>query len=281
MFKSGKIDMKSILHGLTLTLIVAMIVWPRHSSAAPQILGVISTSPVPLKCSGKQCQAVFSSFCLQQHRDIPKPGTRYNLLPSAEVFLIIAHKNGKYTEMEIPHNLSIKSVQNFTSVSMSLPKQFITSQGGVSAAIRIGRLVSVIPENIAGDPNALSKSELKKYTGPIRKLAEKIKNYDSLDVAIAVHINRIINQIVSDRPAEAGDSDRLWRKIIGDTPMDGSNLSLYFAAKEIAGCEATSRNSASFGAENALGLKSCLQSTREEHMNEFSRKVWLETNRGS
>lgn len=154
------------------------------------------------------------------------------------------------------------------------------SHGGVSAAIRIGSLVSVIPEKLGGDRYSMSQSKIKKYTGPVRKLAEQIHNSRSLDAAIAVHINSIVNQLVSDKPAKAGDIVRLWRKLIGDMPKESPNSSLSLAANELLNCEATSRNSASFGLENALGLKSCLQSAHEKHMNAFSRQVWQETDRG-
>ena len=45
--------------------------------AAPQMLGLTVVEATPLNCADGVCSAEFSAICLQEHRAIPKPGTRY------------------------------------------------------------------------------------------------------------------------------------------------------------------------------------------------------------
>ena len=71
------------------------------AAAAPQILGMVATAePMPLVCAGGTCSAEFSTFCLQDKRVPPRPGTAYTVAGGGGLTLVVTATDG--SERRLP-----------------------------------------------------------------------------------------------------------------------------------------------------------------------------------
>ena len=119
---------------------------PVPHEAAPQILGVVASdgAPTSLSCTGAECGAHFSAFCLQEARPAPFAGQDH-AAPGASMTLIVTTAAGQSIRLPAQDYVKITSQIGFTSVHVSVPQSVMTDLGAASLQIEVGENVSVLP----------------------------------------------------------------------------------------------------------------------------------------
>ncbi|HLB78900.1 MAG TPA: hypothetical protein VJJ77_00215, partial [Dongiaceae bacterium] len=147
------------------------------AAAAPQVLGLVASNGVatPLDCSGAECDAHFSAFCLQQARAAPSHGDAYAVAPGGAVTLVVSTADGRSLRLPGEGHLRFTALIGFTSVRIVLPRLALADLesrlGATKVAVEIGPGVSLLPVERRGDPDPQTAAEIALATGPMRAAA--------------------------------------------------------------------------------------------------------------
>ncbi len=256
--------------------------WPGSSYSAPQILGLVATAkPLPLHCVGDTCSVEVSSFCLQRKRKAPKAGRAYH--PSAQTVISLIYQGAEQdavTAIPVTRHVRIFSNRSFRSVKLQIPAGLVKSSGRSVPTISIGAQSAAVPIPREGDRNPQSDKEIAKFTGSYRAAADLIVGEWNYRTVAADALNRLINGLPDNKPADPGQEDRLWKMAIGATPGPDAPSGQRFAAKELKFCAETSRESAVAGIMG-FGVRGCLETSHDDLMIEQNSRIWETLDFGS
>jgi hypothetical protein len=260
---------------LTVSSLFALTILTAQSPAiaAPQIIAVLpSDAGVPFACADGLCRADLSTYCLQRERPAPKRGTPY-LPASAEDFkLVIETVQGTHVIDAAPHVGFVES-RGFMAIAAVIeePKLKALAKSGIkTAALRVGKAASLLPEPQAGDPNPLTEEEIAYVTKWRRQQGVEI--VDAKPEARAVRVLAgLSNRLPASGLTEPAVFDRLWQDAIGDEfgpAAVSSHPALDRANVEIKRCsEGAARYS--YG-----GIRNCLQFRHDDLSRDLNIEYW-------
>jgi hypothetical protein len=256
-----------------LIVAVALFALPGRLEAAPQILGLVaSVEATPMTCENGTCFAEFSTFCLQEQREIPVDGTEY--LATVETAFSMSFKDisGNAREVSVADKVRIISNNGYASVTISIPEHDLILIGAQNASLSVGKLGSLVPAKKIGDVNPLSKREILEYTGPLRKRAERSIVAHERAVTESRLTHKLINALP--RTGEVLKSKRfaLWQDVIGVEPKSNGEQQ---AKRRFDDCKRDLNNL------YLPGMRACLQHYQAESMAELTRDVWKRIRPGS
>jgi hypothetical protein len=201
------------------TLAIAAL--PAAGQAAPQILGLAATAaPLPLQCADGVCSVEVSGICLQKHRPAPDAGTAYRAVSGADITLM--PRQGKGQSVAVASKVEIVSLRTFSAVSVRLPESLVRDLVGnpADASLSIGPLVSALPVSVQGDPDPLSDAEIQIVTGPLRAVAARAANRDSVNRLATQSLIGMVNRLPDEKPA--GATQIAAMRDLADTALRGS-----------------------------------------------------------
>ena len=197
---------------------------PGGASAAPQILGMVATAePMPLVCAGGTCSAEFSTFCLQDKRVPPRPGTAYAIARGEGLTLVVPAADGSRRRLPAAGLVRMTSARAYMAVTVSVAERDLKTFGATHASITVGQRVSLVPVPVSGDPWPLTGHDLASAICPLRAAAAN--HFDrGGEIPVAARItNRLINAAPADRPLEPHRREGLWRRVVGTVPADAAD----------------------------------------------------------
>ncbi|MBT8003630.1 MAG: hypothetical protein HN578_12005 [Rhodospirillales bacterium] len=252
---------------------VFLVVGSGRTEAAPQILGLIaSLKATPMTCEGGTCSAEVSTFCLQEHRDIPVRGTEFLPTVDTDIAISVTDAQGEVRKISVAERIRIKSNNGFASVSISIPERVLLSMGGNKAAVSVGKLGSLVPVAKPGDANPLTKNEIAQYTGPLRKRAEVSMVAQETAVTEARITHRLINALPETGEVSRSKRFGLWRDVIGRAPQSQGERQ---ARQRFDNCKRD------LNTYYIVGMRNCLSHFQAESMAEVTRDVWRRIRPGS
>ncbi len=246
------------------------------AAAAPQILGLMaSNGAVPLTCDGAACRADLSTFCLQQARPMPGPGTAYRPADGAALTIVATTGDGATVRLPGAAYLSFVSDRGYTSVRVTLPRARLAEIGATAAAIEIGERVSLLPLPVAGDPDPQTPEEIALATGPLRRTADRFFNAGDPPAEAA----RLTALLVNALPArgrsafdQPGTEEALWRQAVGAEALATAAP----AARDLAtGVVADCRRQVDEG--HAFSLRRCLEGGHDRLIIDTNIRFWEST----
>ena len=177
------------------------------ASAAPQILGVIAyNEPVPLSCATGQCWAELVTICLQKERANPLAGTPYRFYGPGSFELIVTDAQGNERRLPGQEHLKVRVARGFTAVRVELTERDLRELGAVSAAVTVDKGMSLVPVEVAGDPDPISERELAYATELLRTEADRWLASDDPRTQATRVVNRMIN--ITPRVGRMSAADR-------------------------------------------------------------------------
>lgn len=175
--------------------------------AAPQVLGLVAgAAPLPLACDSTGCRVELSSFCLQQPRANPAPGTAYVPAGSAKLFLVGTDLEGAAVRIPAAPYLRFASARGFTAVTAEIGAADLRKLGLVQIALEIGRDVSLLPAAQADDAEPQTTAEIAAATGPVRAAAEEFFD-NSGEAPDAIRLTNAMINALPDQGRTPTDSD--------------------------------------------------------------------------
>ena len=168
------------------------------AAASPQVLGLVaSVRPVPMACDAAGCRAELSSFCLEQQRPYPPPGTVYRAAPGSMIALVVTDKAGNVRRLDASPFLTFVDSRGFPAVTASLSGRAVAQLDAASVTIEVRKDATLLPDAVLGDANPQTSEELALVTGSYRHKAEQYFDDSGRD-ADAI---RLTNAMINDLPA--------------------------------------------------------------------------------
>ncbi len=251
------------MRGLPLALLLATA--PATALAGqPQILALVATPvPVEMRCDGAGCRAELTTFCLQESRVAPRPGTRYDLGRRAPVTLMARLADGRVRQLPAEGRVAIRSLRSFSAVEVRLPA---APRGALALAIAVGADAALVP---AGEPDA---EALRQAMGPLRAVGRRVIETPT-HLATLGATNALINAIsTEDGPSSA---EAIWARAVADrfTGADARGLALARAAFD--DCTTTMSRA------NGEAARVCLRLRHDAMVDSLTHGYWAEVRAGS
>jgi hypothetical protein len=246
-------------HSLTAAALTLGLSLPIGSAeAAPQILGVVASNgaPTPLSCTGAECGAHFSAFCLQEARPAPFAGQDYTLAPGASMTLIATTAAGESIRLPAQDYVKITSQIGFTSVHVSVPQSVMTELGAASLQIEIGENVSVLPAVVAGDVQPQTVEEIAYATTVMRELAADRFDANNAASDAARIASVFINALPQSGQENARTRGELWMAKANEPAVVNATAEGLQMAKDMyRSCQISVEARSSYSMRNCLELR--------------------------
>lgn len=246
------------------------------AQAAPQSLALVATDePVQLACTGANCSAEFSAFCLQPERTSPQPGTAYRMTKKSRITVIGVARDGRRMVLAANEVLRFQALRGHSAMQISLAEGLKQRMDLQSVAVTLADNVTLAPEAVAGDDNPLSAGELAMVEQALRPVGADMVDRDSEGMAAA----RVANKLVNLLPEYDGDANRTakhWTRLMsqaragGLQPMaarlaqNAYDLCRYYADRVVAG-----------------DMRRCMQGQHDSLMKVLNSEYWQAIRTGS
>lgn len=245
--------------------------------AAPQILGVIAyNDPVPLSCSIGQCWAELVTVCLQKERDNPLAGTAYRFHGDGAVKLIVTDAAGNRRTLVAADHLRVRVARGFTAVRVEMTERELRNLGAVTAEVTVDKGMSLVPVEVAGDPNPISARELAYATDFLRTEADRWLDSDDPRTQATRVVNRMIN--ITPRVGRMSAPERATLLARAESGMSRplSTSALEKADVAFRGCRYMVENLHRF-----FSMRRCLETKHDSLMLDINTEYWRATTPGS
>jgi len=245
--------------------------------AAPQILGVIAyNEPVPLSCATGQCWAELVTICLQKERANPVAGTDYRFHGKGAAKLLLTDAEGGLRTLDAADVLRVRVARGFTAVRVELTERKLRELGAVAAAITVDKGMSLVPVEIAGDPNPISERELAYVTDFLRPEADRWLDSDDPRAQTTRVVNRMINitprvgqMNAADRGTLLSRAEETLDRPLGDEAREKAGVTYR-------GCRYMVENLGRF-----YSMRRCLETKHDSLMLDVNSEYWRATTPGS
>jgi hypothetical protein len=247
------------------------------TSLPPQVLGLVAhATPVPLTCAGGTCQALVSSFCLQEHRPPPADGQVYETAGAGDVTLLVRKADGSTREFSGAGLLAYVSDGHFTRTRITMDSARLASLDATEVSVRIAPMVSLVPVTDSALPAAMAERDLETAYGEPRFTAADFFHPGKARPDAAVTLTRMINRLPA---AMSGGVDpnaidpfkraALWSHVAETGGLAGLSADGVARAKsELDRCG----QFAEMGFK--LTLRGCLESAHDRTMREVNDELW-------
>lgn len=239
------------------------------ASAEPQILGLLAQSePVTLNCSGGECFAEFSAFCMEPDRASPGHLTDYRPFEEADLTLLASTPDGE-RRLSVADIATFTSVRGYAAVRVSVPEAALEAMGASSVALKVGRLVALMPSADPSYHNPHEPQEIALAKGTRRVVGERIVDRGG-DTSAAAHVlTRLINGLPERRRVSTSRRQGLWRQVIEVAGIpEALEPGLSMARRDFGDCLAQDPE------ETGFSLRRCLERRHDFQIWRLNSKYW-------
>ena len=239
-----------------------------QAQAAPQVLALLATQgATALDCTGDECAAEFSTFCLQQERPTPDTGVAYEAHGDA-IALVVTAADGTRRRLPASEHVAISSKRSYTAVQISVPESALRAWDAVGVAVEVGEGVSLVPEELAHNPDSMTAADIALATGPRRRLGEMIVVQSRPEVD-AIHVtNALINALPEHGRVTPERRQTLWAETMEPWASALGPKSIQRARELYDVCQGWVTDG------KALRLRGCLEVHHDELMIGVNARYW-------
>ena len=190
---------------------------------------------------------------------------------------MVQNRDGDKLTLSVTELVDIKSLRLFNSVQVSLPEHVVRNLSGdvVQASLAIGALTSVLPVAKAGDESPLSETEIRKYTGPLRQIAEDAIGRDKANLSAT----RVLNHMVNRLPADTSVGAESIAKLRDQTMSEETAAEMPAVARLVNRAFDTCREK--LRVERTPHLRSCIANQHDILNSNTTQDVWRSLRPGS
>ena len=241
------------------------------AAAEPQILGLLAQNQaIPLTCSGGECFAEFSSFCMEPNRGSPEHLTAYDPTEGADLVLVATAADGSETRLPAGDLAKFVSVRGYAAVRVSVPAGTLEELGATSIALKVGKRVSLLPTPMPTYKRPHEPEEIALTTGPRRALGERIVDQGGARADAARLLSRMMNVLPDWGHVGTEARDGLWREAIAGAGLaDSGGPGVTIARRAYDVCRAKDP------AETHFSLRQCLEGRHDHLIWSLNYKYWI------
>ncbi len=203
--------MRRILPGLAAAFALAA----GSAAAAPQALMVAAGGgEVHLNCSGADCRAEITTFCLQPERPNPEFGHRYNILAMADqqgaMRLVGYRGDGSEVVLPLESSAILTAERDHSAVMLTVPAPVLRDHGVTRLSVRVSEPVMLVPQAVAGDPRGQEKEDLAFLATTARQAALYTIEEHPDQVGATRIVRDVLNGVPADRPSTRDERRTAW-----------------------------------------------------------------------
>lgn len=249
----------------------------QENALPPQVLGLVAhMTPIPLLCDGGTCQALVSSFCLQEDRPPPAAGQAYDTAGGGDVTLIVQKPDGSTREFSATGLLAYTSDGHFTRTRISMDSARLASLDASAVSVRIAPMVSLVPLTDQPLPAAIAERDAETAFGSPRFTASDFFHPGKTRPDAAVTLTRMIDRLptavsggVDPNAVDPFKRAALWTSVTGSGELKSlSDAGIARAKSELDRCG----QFAEMGFK--LTLRGCLEGAHDRTMRELNEELW-------
>lgn len=249
----------------------------QENELPPQVLGLVAhMTPIPLLCDGGTCQALVSSFCLQEDRPPPAAGQAYDTAGGGDVTLIVRKTDGSTREFSGAGLLAYTSDGHFTRTRISMDSARLASLDASAVSVRIAPMVSLVPLTDKPLPDAIAERDAETAFGSPRFTASDFFHPGKQRPDAAVTLTRLIDRLptavsggVDPNAVDPFKRAALWSTVVDSGELKSlSDAGIARARSELDRCG----QFAEMGFK--LTLRGCLESAHDRTMRELNDELW-------
>ena len=246
--------------------------------AATQSLALLETDEAtPLVCANGLCRAEFSTYCLQQERDLPRAEAPYEVAGGGELYLVLTGVDGRLRRLPAAPHVRIATPRHgHAAVTIELSEAALTKLNARRAAIEIGAGVTLMPIAAAGDDTPGREQDQRLATGPLRALGMRIVDRGPRELESVRVLNRLVNALPGTNGIGHGAREDLWRQALERGFQTASPDRIARAARDYMACwrdRAVERG--------GVSVRYCVERRHDEVMWNHVDRYWKAVNAGS
>ncbi len=245
-------------------LCIALAVPVCAAAAAPQILALVATPvPVPLRCDDTGCRAELTSFCLQEDRVSPRPGTRYHLAGGSTARLHLRFADGRRQRRALDDTAVFRARRSFSAVDIHLPA---LPAGVVAITLDVGDKATLVP---AGEDDAAALAQAR---GPFRAIGSEIVETPASLAALGA-MGALINALAT--PGGPTIAARIWAGAVAEPFAAADRQGLARARAAFDDCTSTMARA------NGEAARVCLRLRHDAMVDALTHDYWAAVRTGS
>ncbi len=203
------------MYRVTLGLVAMAALAAGGAAAAPQALMMAAGGgEVHLACSGGDCRAEITTFCLQPDRANPEFGHRYNILAMADqrgaIQLVGYRKGGGQVVLPLESSVVLTAERDHSAVMLTVPAPVLREYGVHRLSIRVSEPVMLVPQAVAGDPRGQGERDLAFLATTARQTANYVIEEHGDDIGATRIVRDVLNGVPTDRPSTTGERHAAW-----------------------------------------------------------------------
>jgi hypothetical protein len=209
---------------LALALCCGFLAGIADASATPQMIALVPTDePVPFACQEGTCTVELATYCLEEYRAAPKAGHVYTLHGGVAGLALVTAEGARVPLAAEP---AIAAARTYVAVSLALPESALPDR---VAGLVIGDGVVLVPEVVAGDPDAQTPEDIAEAV-TIAKTVGYMVVAVSPEIGVALELGRAVNAIQAGADsATLGseislESGAIYAACLGLEAMGGADL---------------------------------------------------------
>ena len=234
--------------------------------AAPQLLGLLAESNLPLHCINGTCSVEVSAICLQEERAMPAWETANREVQPSQIKVAGTGADGRVAEMAIGDIAHIESDRGSWAVKISIPEEKLQAIALSQAALAIEGRVALAPIPVPDDRNPQTAEEINTIVAAFVNSPESVIDETATDMAAAHVLNEMINalpHVTLDESKPAGD---LWRKVFGSNTQSQPGMRQAAAYYRLCGHELLMVDRAT--------VRRCLELGHDNFVTTVNRRYW-------
>ncbi len=196
------------------------------ATAEPQILGLLATnSATPFSCTGDECYAELTSFCMEPERSSPGYMTKYMPIPGSDDIRVAAHTTaGKMVTLPTS-KLSFRTERGFAAVRVSLPAAALEDIDATKVSVEVGAMVTLRPVPLPTYRRPHEPDEIAHTATTLREIGDRVVDKGGVAREITVLTNRLVNALPEFGKVEESERLALWDKTFARSDLDAYSRS--------------------------------------------------------
>ncbi|MCY3981949.1 MAG: hypothetical protein OXF51_09350 [Alphaproteobacteria bacterium] len=244
--------MRRLLPGLA----AAFALGAGSAAAAPQALMVAAGGgEVHLACSGTDCRAEISTFCLQPDRPNPEFGHRYNILAMADqqgAIRLVGYRNdGSEVVLPLESSAVLTAERDHSAVMLTVPAPVLHEHGVRRLSVRVSEPVMLVPQAVAGDSRTQDGEDLAFLATTARQAALYTIDEHPDQVGATRIVRDVLNGVPADRPTTPSERQTAWSQAEPGRETSGAR---FIARTAYNGC----KHVTAVGDVRLYGFRSCM-----------------------
>ena len=183
-----------------------------QAMAEPQILALLNTErATPLTCSGTECYAQLSAFCMEPGRAGPDHESPYSLAEGAALSLVVTESSGAIRRLDAAPYAQFSSQRGYAAVRISIPRETLAAINAQKISVEVGPRVVLLPIAQPNYHRDHEPAQIAAALGPNRTIGDRLVDNGGEKAAAARYLSHLINALPEKDVVSRATREGAWQ----------------------------------------------------------------------